>query len=373
MSSLSAFKRPTNVELHNKIVDVINDQANPEDIHQFLQEAPLLEATQMYIEGFRYQDYINYPHWAQHLSERLQNVQSQERNQIFEELMSSFYMLGEYSHEPNDYEYFYATWGIPGFKEHAQNVFHNTSDGQQQSETVVYLLVARLGKYFGNTKIINNTDFTAQWEQIASVAESLNVDLKTITEQVLQRNDVSAQAVVGMCEYFNWKIKPLSPTVLDSVFKDGTKEDVQKVVDHLPMDMLTQNNGSLLYRILRGYDLMRDTANTQHAMEGVPVLLKHIDYHQCLKSRFHDVSPTERFNVTANLAPFLSADEQEKLFELLEDSLARTKNKRDVKELKDSKANKAKDFKKLWDQNNLRKKTKEETSHIQNQTIKRKV
>lgn len=368
MSSLSAFKRPSNVELHNKIVAVINDQANPEDIHQFLEEAPLLEAAQMYVEGFRYQNYINYPNWAQRLSERLKNVQTEQRDQIFEELMSSFYMLGQYSYEPNDYEYFYATWDIPGFKEHAQNILQH-----KQAENAVYLLVARLGEYFGNEKIIPNQDIVPQLKQIQAVAESLDVDFKSVIENVSQRDNMSSAAVVGMYEYFNWELQTLSPTALDNVFKNGTKEDVQKVVDHVPTDMLTQNNGSLLYRVLRGYDLTRDTANTQHTMAGVPVLLKHIDYIQCLKSRFHEVSPTERLNVSANLAPFLSADEQEKLFALLEDSLARTKNKRDVKELKDSKANKAIDFKNLWDQNNLRKKMKEETSHIQSKTATRKM
>lgn len=373
MSSLSVFKRPSNVDLYNKIIDVINGQAQSEEIQQFLQEAPILEAAQMYVEGFKNQDYINYNRWAQRLSTRLQNVDEQSRVGVFDVLISALYALNQYRHHPNDYEHFYATWNIPGFKEHVQDVIKNSPQGQQHAQEILVHLIERFGEYFGKQNVIQNTDFTAQWEQIVSIANSLDVDYKSVTEKLSQRGYFSAKAVVGMYEYFNWEPTALSTNAVDSVFKDGSKDDVQKMVDNLPVEMMTQNNGSLLYRILRGYDLTRDTANTEHAMAGIPVLLKHIDYYQCLKSRFHDVSPTERLNVSANLAPFLSADEQEKLFELLEDSLARTKNKREVKEFKECTGNKAEGFKQLWSASNLRKKMKEETSHIQSQTASRKM
>jgi len=365
MSSLSVFKRPSNVDLYNKIIDVINGQVQAEEIQQFLQEAPILEAAQMYVEGFENQDYINYNRWSQRVSARLQEMDEKSRCDVFEVLMSVFHALSQYRYNPNDYEYFYATWNIPGFKEYAQDVIKNSPQGQLQSQEILGCLIERFGEYFGNQKIIHNTDFTDQWEQIASIAHSLNVDLRSVTEKLSQRGRFSAKAVMGLYEYFNWDPNALCSTAMDSVFQDGSKDDVQKMVDKLPLEMITQNNGSLLYRILRGYDLLRETPHTEHAMAGIPVLLKHIDYLQCLKSRFHDVRPTERFEVAANLAPFLSADEQEKLFELLEDSLARTKNKREIKELKECTGNKAEDFKRLWSESNLRKKMKEETSHIQ--------
>jgi len=376
MSSLSVFQRPKRPTAHIKVVDALNGHISPDEIYHILEEGPLLEAVQIYADGFQFHQLIGFDGWANRLRGRLEQVSwaEPENAAIFNELMEVFFAVDRHQYDTADYDFFYATWDLPGFKHYAQSVFKNNSNGAVQAQEVVKKLIEVLAKHFGNTAMNSNTDFLQQWSKIEEVGRCLGADVPQAVKRLSSNNFFvcSTEMVVNLFEYYQWDPEALSSNILDGVFEQGSKENIKKIVEGLPEDLLTRNNGSLLYRVLRRTTLFNDSVE-EAPMVGVSQLLKRVDHLQCLKERFYEVSPAERLQVTANLVPFLSADEQEKVFELLEDSLSRTKSKKDLKEFNDSTMLKAQEFKQLWADNNLRKKMKKEMAAIPPQTSSRKI
>ena len=376
MSTLSVFHRARRPTAYIKVVNVLNGQMPPEQIYQILEEGALLEAVQIYADGFRYQQSIGFDGWANRLRSRLENVSwsEPENAAIFNELMEVFSAMDEHQYTTTDYDFFYATWDLPEFKQYAQSVFKKDSNGSAQAQEVVSKLIEVLGKHFGNTAANPNTDFLQQWNKIEDVGRHLGADVHQAVKRLSSNNFFvcSPEMVVNLFEYYQWDPEALSSNILDGVFRRGNQENIKKIVEGLPEEFFTRNNGSLLYRVLRSTNLLNDSVE-EVPMAGVPQLLKRIDYLKCLKERFYEVSPAERLQVTANLVPFLSGDEQEKVFELLEDSLSRTKSKKELKEFNDSTTPKAQEFKQLWADNNVRKKMKKEMTDIPQQTSSRKI
>lgn len=365
----SVFENPEYTAAKNKIVDVLNDVLAPNELQIVLQEAPLMEATQLYCEGFKYWNHINYERWAQRLKERFVSASVSECEQSCHMLMEVFSTLDKFKYDFTDLEFFHATWSIPEFSEYAHKHLN-----AEQSQRVVECVVTNFGNYFSKTAVNKNLDFVPQWEQLVSMANRLDVN---ILDVIKNRFDFfSDKAVVRIYEYYNWNEEIFPINALTNLFHNGINEDIQKVANNLPASLLAERNGSLLYLVLRAYsNVFEECPVFDTSIFGVPVLLKHIDFEKCLKKRFPDVSVKERLEVAAKLVPFLSPDEQERLFELLEDSLAQTKNKRDMVRFKNSRTPKAKIFQEHWNATNFRKtiKTEVEKVSVSTETKKRRM
>jgi len=193
MSTLSVFHRAQRPTAYIKVVNVLNGQMPPEQIYQILEEGALLEAVQIYADGFRYQQSIGFDGWANRLRSRLENVSwsEPENAAIFNELMEVFSAMDEHQYTTTDYDFFYATWDLPEFKQYAQSVFKKDSNGSAQAQEVVRKLIEVLGKHFGNTAANPNTDFLQQWNKIEDVGRHLGADVHQAVKRLSSNNFLS--------------------------------------------------------------------------------------------------------------------------------------------------------------------------------------